>query len=89
MKTMSRMLAATAALGLVFAPIAAQANTRAGDSQSVYSVANPGLGREDDGESIGQAFAIVLAVIAVSATVYGISEAASSDEDDDDQSPGT
>lgn len=51
-KTVTRLMAATAALGLVAAPIMAQANTRAGDSAATYSTSNaaPGLGRAADGE---------------------------------------
>lgn len=51
-KIVTRMMAATAAMGLVAAPIVAQANTRAGDSASVYSTSNalPGLGRAAAGE---------------------------------------
>lgn len=51
-KTMTRLLAATAAVGLVAAPIMASANTRAGAAGAVYSTSNalPGLGRAADGE---------------------------------------
>lgn len=51
-KTVTRMMAAAAALGLVAAPIMAQANTRAGSSSAGYSTANalPGLGRAASGE---------------------------------------
>ena len=55
-KTVTRMMAATAALGLVAAPMVASANTRAGDSGSVYSTSNsmPGLGRAAAGEGQGE-----------------------------------
>lgn len=51
-KTVTRMMAATAALGLVAAPIIAHANTRAADSNASYSTTNalPGLGRAAAGE---------------------------------------
>lgn len=51
-KTMTRLLAASAAVGLVAAPIMANANTRAGAAGTVYSVSGsmPGLGRASDGE---------------------------------------
>jgi hypothetical protein len=51
-KTMTRMIAAVAAMGLVATPIVAQANTRASDSAATYSTVNaaPGLGREAEGE---------------------------------------
>lgn len=54
-KTMTRMIAAVAAMGLVATPIVAQAGTRAGDSATVYSVSNagPGLGRDAEGEGQG------------------------------------
>lgn len=87
MKTTSRMLAATAALGLVFAPVAAQANTRAGDSNSVYSTSAPGVGRDDDGESLAGASSILLALLAAGLIVAGIFFA--TDSDDEGQSPGT
>lgn len=55
-KTMTRLLAATAAVGLVAAPIMASANTRAGAAGTVYSTSNslPGLGRAADGEGQGE-----------------------------------
>ena len=50
-KTVTRMMAAAAALGLVAAPIMANANTRAGDTNAVYSTSSaPGLGRAAAGE---------------------------------------
>lgn len=36
--TLSHLLAASAAIGLAIAPIAAQANTRAGDSTPIYAM---------------------------------------------------
>ncbi|HEY6964305.1 MAG TPA: hypothetical protein VI407_03745 [Erythrobacter sp.] len=75
-KTMTRMMAATAALGLVAAPIIAHANTRAGDSNSVYSANSaPGLGRaaagegQDEGE--GGAGSLLLGAGAVGLIVVG------------------
>lgn len=92
MKIVSRMLAATAAFGLVAAPIVAQANTRAGDSAAVFSA--PGLGRADDGEGQaeegagfgtyllgGLAFAAALTGILIATDVIG-------GDDDDCASPG-
>ncbi|WP_285713676.1 hypothetical protein [Erythrobacter oryzae] len=77
-KTVTRMLAATAALGLVAAPIMAQANTRAADSAAAYSTANalPGLGRAAGGE--GQAeegaggSALLIGGVAVAVIIGGI-----------------
>ncbi|WP_143736929.1 hypothetical protein [Erythrobacter tepidarius] len=69
-------------------PIAAQANTRAGDSGAVYSVsAAPGLGRAVEGESAKSGFSIILGLLATAAIIGGIILASSSD--DNGQSPGT
>ena len=88
-KTATRLMAATAALGLVAAPIVAQANTRAGDSGSVYSVSNaaPGLGRAaaGEGQEEGSGLAIPLGIAAVALIGVGIYFAA---DDDDCASPG-
>jgi hypothetical protein len=93
-KTVTRMMAAAAALGLVAAPIMAQANTRAGDSTATYSTSNalPGLGRAADGEGQGEEGAgigpLLLGAGAVAAIIGGI-VIASDGGDDDDASPGT
>jgi hypothetical protein len=93
-KTISRLAAATAALGLVAAPIMAQANTRAGDSSSVYSMGNaaPGLGRSAEGEDIvgaGPGFLVLL--IGGTLFVVGILTATDvlGDDEGDCASPGT
>ncbi len=89
-KTVSRLAVTAAAAGMVFAPIAAQANTRAGDSAPVYTstAAQPGLDRAADGEEIrGGGTGIVLLLLAVAAAIGGIVVAA--DNEADDQSPGT
>lgn len=88
-KTMSRMMVATAAAGLAFAPIAAQANTRAGDNAPVYSssVSQPGLARSAEGEEIRGASGILIALLAAAAVIGGIIAVA--DTDDNGQSPGT
>ena len=75
-----------ASTSLVFAPFAAQANTRAGDSGVVYSAADagPGLGRADDGESLVGTpgiFAIILAAAAAVGIILLI-------DGSDNQSPG-
>lgn len=81
-KTMTRMMAATAALGLVAAPIMAHANTRAGDSGMVYSTSNaqPGLGRAagGEGQEEGGAGTILLGGLTVAAIIGGIVVAADS-----------
>jgi hypothetical protein len=92
-KTVSRLAAATAALGLVAAPIMAQANTRAGDSNAVYSVGNaaPGLGRSAEGEDIaGRGVGFVVLLIGGTLFVVGILTATDvlGDDDGDCASPG-
>jgi len=95
-KTVTRMLAASAALGLVAAPIMAQANTRAADSSAVYSVSNPGLGRAADGEGQAEGAGIagfILPVATVTVIVLGTLVATDVIGEDDDEvgdgSPGT
>ena len=91
-KTMTRMLAATAALSLATAPIVAHANTRAGDTSFAVAASAPGLGRADVGEGQNEkrfgnfflaAGAVALAVVGalIAAGVIG-------DDDDDCVSPG-
>jgi hypothetical protein len=94
-KTVTRIMAAAAAIGLVAAPIMAQANTRAGDSTATYSTSNalPGLGRAADGEGQGEGAGIgatgyVIGAVAVAVIVAGTVTAADGGEDDD-ASPGT
>jgi len=88
MKTATRIAMAAAAATMALTPIAAQANTRAGDSGSVYSVsAAPGVGRTADGESARSGLSIILALLAGAAIIGGIIFATESD--DDGQSPGT
>lgn len=85
-KLTSRMMLTVAAAGLALAPIAAQANTRAGDSTSTYSASasQPGLGRQAEGEGvIGPGFlAAILAAVAAAGVIIIL-------DDDDNQSPGT
>lgn len=94
-KTVSRVMAAVAALGLVAAPMAVSANTRAGDSGAVYSTSNaaPGLGRaatgegQDDESGIG---GVLIGVAAGAAIITGILIATDviGDDDGDCASPG-
>ncbi len=78
MKTVTRMMAATAALGLVAAPMVASANTRAGDSGAVYTTSNamPGLGRASAGEGQGEEDAgvggLLIGAAAAGAIIVGI-----------------
>lgn len=89
LKTMSRMMAAVAALGLVVTPVMAQANTRAGDNGTVYNVSAPGLGRDDEGEDFAGIAPLALVIAVVTATVTAIITAAEQVDNDDGQSPGT
>lgn len=94
-KTVTRMMAATAALGLVAAPMVATANTRAGDSGAVYSTANaaPGLGRASAGEGQGEEDGVgglLIGAAAAGAIIVGILVATDviGDDNGDCASPG-
>lgn len=89
MKTATRIMMTAAAAGMVFAPIAAQANTRASDASSVYAVsaAQPGLGRPEEGESRKRGISVILALLASGLIVGGLIIALNSK--DNGQSPGT
>jgi hypothetical protein len=89
-KTVTRMMASVAAMGLVAAPIMAHANTRAGDSSGAYSTSNvlPGLGRAASGEGQGEeggAGALLLGAAAAGLVVAGIYFAS---DDEECASPG-
>lgn len=91
-KIITRLALSAAAASMAIAPIAAQANTRAGSSGTFYSssVSQPGTGRSVDGEEIAGIPAI-LAIVFAAATIAGIVIIAEDDDDDDDddnQSPG-
>ena len=87
MKTMSRLMVTAAAASMAFAPIAAQANTRAGDNAPVYTseAAQPGMARDAEGEEM-RGRSTILLLLAAAAAIAGIVIAA--DNEDDDQSPG-
>ncbi len=92
MKTMSRVMLAAAAAGLAFAPIAAQANTRAGDSAPVFTgnaVSQPGIGRSAEGEEIVKPgfLAAILALLIAAGVVIIIDDG--DGQSPGDQSPGT
>ncbi len=93
MKNASRMMLAAAAASMAVMPIAAQANTRAGDSGAVYSTSNaqPGLAREANGEKLAAGGSIFLLLGALAAAITGLLIATDviGGDDDDDQSPGT
>ncbi|MBA3862342.1 MAG: hypothetical protein C0517_00165 [Erythrobacter sp.] len=88
-KFAARAMMATAAATMAIAPVAVQANTRAGDSASVYrvSASKPGVGRATQGESNSDGETILIALLAAAAIIGGIIIAASSG--DNNQSPGT
>lgn len=89
MKNATRIAMAAAAASMAVMPIAAQANTRAGDSGAVYSAtaSQPGLARSTNGEAFKDASSIFLALLASAAIIGGIIFATQSD--DNGQSPGT
>lgn len=84
----SRLVMTTAAAGMALAPIAASANTRAGDSATTYSVpaSAPGKGRAAKGEKL-VAPGILIAVLAGAAAIGAI-VIINDDDDEDNQSPG-
>ncbi|WP_298470093.1 hypothetical protein [uncultured Erythrobacter sp.] len=87
MKFASRLAMTAAAAGLAFAPIAAQANTRAGDSSTFYSgsaVSQPGVGRSADGEELKGTSGILI-ILFGAAVIAGIIIII---DDEDNQSPG-
>jgi hypothetical protein len=89
-KVTSRLMVATAAATMAFAPIAAQANTRAGDNAPVYTTetaAQPGLARDAEGEGLRGTPGIIIALLAAAAAIAGI--VAVADNNDNGQSPGT
>ena len=89
-KIVSRVVLTAAAVTMAALPIAAQANTRAGDSGAVYSASAPGLGREAEGEELAGGFSLIVALIAAAAVIAGVITVSElSSDDDDDQSPGT
>lgn len=86
---MSRLMVTAAAASMAFAPIAAQANTRASDNAPVYTstASEPGLARAAEGEELRGTPGILITLLAAAAAIAGI--VAVSSGDDDGQSPGT
>ncbi|WP_291134060.1 hypothetical protein [Erythrobacter sp.] len=82
------MALGAAAAGLAIAPIAAEANTRAGDSARTYSApaSAPGTGRKAEGSRVAGG-ADIFAFILVGLWATGIAFAVA--DDGPDQSPGT
>lgn len=96
-KIVSPIVLGAGAIGLALTPIAAQANTRAGDSASTYSApapaSQPGAGRAADGENVAGA-ANLFALFMVGLWATGVVLAIADDgpdlvDDEPDQSPGT
>lgn len=89
MKIMSRALVIAAATSMALAPIAVQANTRAGDNAPVYAstASQPGMARAAEGENIRGGANILLLLLAGSAAIAGVVVAFGNG--DGDQSPGT
>jgi len=88
MKFASRLAMTVATASLAFAPIAAQANTRAGDSGAFYTtsaVSQPGAGRAAEGEALEGESGILIILLAAAAVIAGIIIIA---DDEDNQSPG-
>lgn len=84
----TRIAVTIAAASMAFAPIAAQAGTRAGDNQTVYSTsaAQPGVGLDADGERSGGGaggLGIVIAITSLAAIIAALVIAA-----DDNQTGG-
>ncbi len=90
LKKTSQMIVALATAALAIVPVAAQANTRAGDSGAVYSapVSQPGTARANDGETFAGG-ASVFALVLVALWLSGIVLIAVDEDDEDRQSPGT
>jgi hypothetical protein len=73
MKATSKLLVAVAAAGLAFAPIAAQANTRASDNGPVYSSAMISSSMTQDGNSAGMGVgALMFGVLGIAGIIGAI-----------------
>jgi len=82
----SRILMTAAAAAMAFAPIAAQAGTRASQNAPVYSGSETG----DDGDGDGELFGGDGIIVGIAALVLiGIVAFFPTDSDDEGQSPGT
>ena len=90
-KIAQKLMTALAATSLLVAPVAAQANTRAGDSASFYTSAQvqPGVGRTAEGEGLANSGDIIGLLLAGLWLTGIIVIAADLDSDgNDNQSPG-
>lgn len=88
-KLATRLSITAAAASMAVLPIAAQANTRAGDSTVVYtaSASQLGVDRDEERKSSKRRFAIILGLLAAFLIGAGVSIA--QDVNVDGQSPGT
>ncbi|MEP0189081.1 MAG: hypothetical protein ABJP70_04630 [Erythrobacter sp.] len=87
-----KLTSIVAVASLSLAPVAAHANTRAGDSSTVYSssLSQPGQGRSINGESVsgsGDIIAMVLLGLWASG-IFIVAADIQFGGDDDNQSPG-
>lgn len=89
-KFTQKLMVTLASAGLVLSPVAAQANTRAGDSSTVYTASQvaPGLGRSAEGEGFGGDKGDLIAALLVGLWATGIIVILLDLDDDDNQSPG-
>jgi len=88
MTSVKRLIMTAAAASMVLTPVAAQANTRAGDSGSIYSVeAAPGFGRSAEGEAARRGFNLGFGLFGLAIVVGGLILVFRSGNNN--QSPGT
>lgn len=88
---LAKFALAAGAISLSFAPVAANAGTRAGDNAPVYSStqSQPGIGRAAEGEQLGAGapvYFILAAILGTWATVFiaKSSDVLFDDEEEDD-----
>ncbi|MEM8725666.1 MAG: hypothetical protein AAGE86_09115 [Pseudomonadota bacterium] len=91
-KITQKLTVALAATGLILAPVAAQANTRAGDSASIYTSAQvgPGAGRAAEGDGLGGEPGDIIGILLAGLWLTGIIVIVADFDGDnnDNQSPG-
>lgn len=87
-----KLTVALATAGMLLAPVAAQANTRAGDSGSFYTSAQvqPGVGRSAGGETLGGEPGDIIGILLAGLWLTGIIVIVADfdGDDNDNQSPG-
>lgn len=87
-KLLPRLVFATAAISMAFAPIAAQANTRAGDNSAIYAVENATVVGDDDDDDDRRGAGWLRGVLFAILIVGAIGGMAIVVGDGDNQSPG-